>query len=141
MYRIHWPDGRVSDLGNLTRAKDAAIVIAQRGPPPRNVKHLLWKCVGDGQGSPLARRNSRGAVVMKPAPPIQTARPRNRPLPARYRLDRDSRSNAEGLSAPAGECCAIAITCTDIAITTITATAVISTAAMPATKEKTKNGK
>jgi hypothetical protein len=33
IYRIHWPDGWVSDLGNLSRIKDAAEVLAERGPP------------------------------------------------------------------------------------------------------------
>ena len=30
MYRIHWPDGIMSDMVNLTRAKDAAKAIAAR---------------------------------------------------------------------------------------------------------------
>jgi hypothetical protein len=36
MWRIAWPDGRLSDMVNLTRARDAAQVIAERGPPKRN---------------------------------------------------------------------------------------------------------
>jgi len=34
MYRLRWPDGRTSDMGNLTRAKDAAetICAADRDP-------------------------------------------------------------------------------------------------------------
>ena len=46
MWRIHWPDGSVSDMVNLTRAKDAAQAIAQRGPPPqppRNRRSFHWK--------------------------------------------------------------------------------------------------
>src|SRR5262245_20960112 len=33
MWRIHWPDGRISDMVNLTRAKDAARLICQRDMP------------------------------------------------------------------------------------------------------------
>ena len=36
MWRIVWPDGRSSDLGNLSRIRDAAKVLCQRGPPQRN---------------------------------------------------------------------------------------------------------
>jgi len=42
MGRIHWPDGRVSDLLNLSRAKDAAVVIAQRDPSVANWRLLHW---------------------------------------------------------------------------------------------------
>jgi hypothetical protein len=28
-----WPDGRLSDLANLSRIKDAAVTILERGPP------------------------------------------------------------------------------------------------------------
>jgi hypothetical protein len=41
MYRIQWPDGRLSDLANLTRIKDAAEAISERGPPPRNRRDFL----------------------------------------------------------------------------------------------------
>ena len=43
MYRISWPDGRLSDLVNLTRAKDAAEATAERGPPARHRKLLQWR--------------------------------------------------------------------------------------------------
>jgi hypothetical protein len=46
MWRIHWPDGSVSDMVNLTRAKDAAQAIAERGPPPqppRNRRRFHWE--------------------------------------------------------------------------------------------------
>ena len=33
MWRIASPDGRLSDMVNLSRAKDAAVAIAERGPP------------------------------------------------------------------------------------------------------------
>jgi hypothetical protein len=43
MWRIHWPDSRVSDMVNLARAKDAAAAIAVRGLPARNPQRLHWK--------------------------------------------------------------------------------------------------
>jgi hypothetical protein len=43
MWRMVWPDGRLSDLANLSRIKDAAAVICERGPPPRNRRRLQWK--------------------------------------------------------------------------------------------------
>ena len=42
MWRIRWPDGRVSDMVNLTRAKDAACVLAMRVLPTGNAKPLRW---------------------------------------------------------------------------------------------------
>jgi hypothetical protein len=38
LYRIRSPDGRLSDLANLTRIKDAARVLCERGPPPRDAR-------------------------------------------------------------------------------------------------------
>jgi hypothetical protein len=43
MFVIVWPDGEQSDIANLSRAKDAAEVIAERGPPPRNRQRFHWK--------------------------------------------------------------------------------------------------
>jgi len=43
MWRIQWPDGRCSDMANLSRAKDAAAAIAEREPPPRNRRRFHWK--------------------------------------------------------------------------------------------------
>jgi len=43
MWRIAWPDGRLSDMVNLTRAKDAAEVLAERGPPHRNPRLFHWE--------------------------------------------------------------------------------------------------
>lgn len=43
MWRIHWPDGSVSDMVNLTRACDAAIVLAVRRSPQLNHRLLRWK--------------------------------------------------------------------------------------------------
>ena len=40
LWRIHWPDGRTSTPANLTRAKDAASAIAERG---RDHRRLHWQ--------------------------------------------------------------------------------------------------
>ena len=68
MWRVAWPDGRLSDMVNLTRAKDAAVVIAERGPPARNHLRLRWKRigpVGEAVGSSVVghARNSTHAVI------------------------------------------------------------------------------
>jgi hypothetical protein len=54
MWRI-WANGWLSDYANLSRAKDAAEVIAERGPPARNRQRFHWKAVGDGRRRPVAR--------------------------------------------------------------------------------------
>jgi hypothetical protein len=43
MWRIWHPDGALSDMTNLSRARDAARAIAERGPPARNRRRLHWK--------------------------------------------------------------------------------------------------
>jgi hypothetical protein len=45
MWRIHWPDGSVSDMVNLARAKDAARAIAFRQVPSGDAGMLRWKTV------------------------------------------------------------------------------------------------
>jgi hypothetical protein len=59
LYVIAWPDGRVSDLANLTRVKDAAAGIAERGPPSRNRRDLHWRCnrAGEPVAGPLVSAN------------------------------------------------------------------------------------
>jgi hypothetical protein len=42
-WRIRWPDGRISDMVNLSRAKDAAAIIAERGPPERDRRRFRWQ--------------------------------------------------------------------------------------------------
>jgi hypothetical protein len=49
MWRVRWPDGNLSDMVNLTRAKDAAFVIAQNGPPARDGKRLHWQTASIGE--------------------------------------------------------------------------------------------
>ena len=43
MWRLRTPDGTLSDLVNLARAKDAAMAAAERGPPRRNARLFHWK--------------------------------------------------------------------------------------------------
>ena len=43
MWRMRWPDGRLSDMASLTRAIDAASAICERGPPRRNARLFHWK--------------------------------------------------------------------------------------------------
>jgi hypothetical protein len=52
MWRIHWPDGSVSDMVNLARAKDAAMAIAERGPPRLERRIFRWqqKCRESARG-------------------------------------------------------------------------------------------
>jgi hypothetical protein len=52
MWRVVLLDGSLSDMANLTRAKDAAFVMADRGPPRRNQSLLHWKT------SPTALRST-----------------------------------------------------------------------------------
>ena len=62
LWRIHWPDGQISDLTNLTRAKDAAEVISERGPPRRDHKLFRWKsdpCETPAKAVPVRPLNGR----------------------------------------------------------------------------------
>ena len=43
LWRLRTPDGQLSDMVNLTRAKDAATAIAERGPPRQNAGLFRWK--------------------------------------------------------------------------------------------------
>jgi hypothetical protein len=42
-WRMIWPDGQLSDMATLSRAKDAAIAFCERGPPARNRRCFNWK--------------------------------------------------------------------------------------------------
>jgi len=59
MWRIAWPDGRVSDMTNLTRARDAAAAICERGPPARNRRLFRWE--RDTSRRPPEARTARQA--------------------------------------------------------------------------------
>jgi hypothetical protein len=43
MWRIAWPDGRLSDMVNLSRAKDAAMAWGQRNAPGKDRNRLGWE--------------------------------------------------------------------------------------------------
>lgn len=43
MWRIVWEDGTQSDMLNLPRARDAAAVVCERGPPTRDRRLFHWK--------------------------------------------------------------------------------------------------
>jgi hypothetical protein len=43
LWRIEWPDGILSDIVNLSRAKDAAAEVMDRGPPRRDRRRFRWK--------------------------------------------------------------------------------------------------
>jgi hypothetical protein len=43
LWRMAWPNGELSDIANLSRIKDAAVAICERGRPPRNRRRFLWK--------------------------------------------------------------------------------------------------
>ena len=62
MWRMVWPGGRVSDLVNISRIKDAAAAICERGPPARDPRCFHWE--SDHSNS---RSGARGRVL-KPGP-------------------------------------------------------------------------
>jgi hypothetical protein len=59
LFRIQFNQGAISDLANLTRAKDAAETVIERGPPPRDRRHLRWQAP---EGPLKARRQARRAI-------------------------------------------------------------------------------
>jgi hypothetical protein len=59
MWRIACPDGQLSDLVNLTRAKDAAEVISEHGPPVRDRRRFNWHRLDSPSGAAPARQMHR----------------------------------------------------------------------------------
>lgn len=60
VFRIHWPDGDVSDMVNLTRAKDAAIAWARVKYPElarREGSAFKWHAGELGGAAPPVRLN------------------------------------------------------------------------------------
>jgi hypothetical protein len=43
MWRVRWANGSISNMVNISRAKDAAMAMAERGPPARNWRRLHWE--------------------------------------------------------------------------------------------------
>jgi hypothetical protein len=63
MWRVRWPDGSLSDIANLTRAKDAAFVMAQKGPPARDGHRLHWQTAPIGEPhTPIGEPHRRPVV-------------------------------------------------------------------------------
>jgi len=76
LWRIIWPDDRVSELANISRIKDAAVVICTNGPPPRNPQRLHWE---------LDRSNS----------PSEAPRSTRRDLPGGHHWERASEADRD----------------------------------------------
>src|SRR5262245_8153669 len=73
MWRIAWPDGQLSDMTNLDRAKDAAAAIAERGPPRRDQRRLHWKrdrWKTGSEGLPVASIEKAGLRVRERPPAV-----------------------------------------------------------------------
>jgi hypothetical protein len=67
MYRIEWPGGERSVMANLSRARDAAAAICERGPPARNRRLFRWEsaeldtsktCSGAGHSAAIQKSAS-----------------------------------------------------------------------------------
>jgi hypothetical protein len=58
-WRIAWPDGRLSDLVNLSRAKDAAEAFSERGPPARDRRLFHWHASNSPRGAAPVRQMRR----------------------------------------------------------------------------------
>ena len=68
MWRIRWPGGRLSEMANLARAKDAAMAICERGPPRRNARLLRWKHTRESPSG--GRRCAREPAPASDAPQL-----------------------------------------------------------------------
>ena len=54
MWRIRWPDRQLSDMVNLSRAKDAAMVLVRKnGIIDQSTKTLHWERTEKPVGAPL----------------------------------------------------------------------------------------
>jgi hypothetical protein len=72
MWRIAWPDSRLSDLVNLPRAKDPAEAISERGPPARNRRLFHWHTSNSHRPASTAGQTTLAAT--SPATPSETGR-------------------------------------------------------------------
>jgi hypothetical protein len=68
MWRIHWPDGNISDMLNLARAKDAAIVIANRDPARHNDRLFHWEPVSENARAACADALNAEEATEQPLP-------------------------------------------------------------------------
>ena len=69
MWRLHWPDGRVSDMTNLTRCKDAGRAIAggRHGSTGYHWKFAALEGPGNVTGRPAHAFFPAGPVLHPPA--------------------------------------------------------------------------
>jgi hypothetical protein len=64
MYRVRWPDGRLSPMGNITRAKEAAIMYAHAAGLANSRSNGKWMHMGarrhgrDGRSQPSQHQGS-----------------------------------------------------------------------------------
>jgi hypothetical protein len=63
MWRIHWPDGEVSDMVNLSRACDAGAVLLRRRRPELDWKLLHWDRTTDRSGGSPMHSDDDPAVL------------------------------------------------------------------------------
>jgi len=64
MYRIRWPLGELSDMVNLSRARDAALAIAERSVPSGNRRHFRWREQGKPANTVFPRLNGGQAATL-----------------------------------------------------------------------------
>jgi hypothetical protein len=62
MWRMHWPDGQVSDMGELTRIRDEATAICERGPPARNRQAFKWTRIYRSLDQAITEAQSRSEI-------------------------------------------------------------------------------
>jgi hypothetical protein len=73
-------------MANITRCKDAAMAICERGPPRRNARLMYWKHTRESPSG--GRRCVRSPAPASGAPP-QTSQPRGRAHRAPNRVSWD----------------------------------------------------
>lgn len=66
MWRIHWPDGEVSDMVNLTRARDAARALVRKKYPRLPHDDLLTWDTGQSAAEAGASDFQRRQVPQQP---------------------------------------------------------------------------
>ena len=70
MWRIHWPDGSISEMVNLSRAKDAAVVICLRSAASHDSRMFHWEPAHRQEAIPGGPRALNGppGVLQTPEP-------------------------------------------------------------------------
>lgn len=64
MYQLAWPDGRLSDMVNLSRARDAAVTICTSTSPGKDRSRFHWEnrpAENARRGLPVRFNGGRGA--------------------------------------------------------------------------------